>query len=99
VDLADRGLRHLLEQVPPGEQRSPEAAQAARVLGQVAQVVEVHARREHRPFAAHHHHAHVVVAGGRLHGGAQLGDRLPVERVALLGPVENEMTDRSAILD
>ena len=74
------------------------ARRLAGVLGQVAQVVEVHARREHRPLAAHHHHAHVGVGGRVLDRAAELGDQLAVERVALLGTVQNEVADRAAVL-
>ena len=75
-----------------------EGAQAGWVLGQVAQVVQVHPGREHGALAAHHEHAHVGVGGRGLDGGAELRDQLAVERVALLGPVEDEVADRAAIL-
>jgi hypothetical protein len=98
VDLADRRLGHLLEQVPPGEQRPAEGAQAAGVLREIAQVVEVHPGREHRALAAHHHDAHLGVGGRGLDGGAELSDQVAVEGVALLRTVEDEVADRAAVL-
>jgi ferredoxin len=98
VDLADGRLRHLLEQVPPGEDRPAVVAQPGRVLRQVAQVVQVHPRREHRPLAAQHHHAHLVVGGSRLDPGAQLADQLAAQRVALVGPVEDQVAHAAAVL-
>jgi hypothetical protein len=98
VDLADGRLGHLLEQVPPGEQRTAERTQPAGVLGQVPQVVEVHARGEHRSLAAQHEHPHVGIGGRLLDRAPELRDQLAVERVALLGTVQNQMADRAAVL-
>ena len=94
------GLRHLLEQVPPGQDPAPEGAQVVRVLGEVAQVVQVHARREHRRPRRGRPRTRTAGVGGRGLGcGAEVGHELPVQRVALLGPAQNEVADRSAILD
>jgi hypothetical protein len=98
VDLADRRLRHLFQQVPPGQDRPAVAPQPARVLGQLAQVVQVHAGREHGALAAHHDHADRVVRRGRLDRPAQLPDQLAAEGVALVGPVEDEVAHAAAIL-
>ena len=50
------------------------------------------------PSPRTHDHAHGVVGGGGLDRAAELGDRLAVERVALLRAVEDEVADRSAVL-
>ena len=52
---------------------------------------------EHRPLAAQHEHAHVGI-GVPLDPASELRDQLAVERVALLGTVENQVTDRAAVL-
>jgi hypothetical protein len=98
VDLADGRLRHLLEQVPPGEDGPPVRAQALRVLGQLAQVVQIHARREHRALAANHDHTDLIVGRRLLDRGAQLADQIAAQGVPLLGTVEDQVPDRAAIL-
>jgi hypothetical protein len=97
VDLADRRLRHLLQQVPPLQDRAPVVAQVGRVLRQLAQVVEVHSRREQRPLAAHYHHADGVVGRGLLDRAPERSDRLLVERIPFLGPVEHQVPDRPPV--
>ena len=99
VNLGDRRLGHLLEQVPPAQQRLPELAQPARVLRQRVQRADVHARREHRPRPADDDHANRVVVGGVLERVPQRLDELAVQRVPLLRPVHDDVADRAAILD
>jgi 16S rRNA (cytosine967-C5)-methyltransferase len=82
-----------------GEDRAAEGAQLLRVLGQRAQVGEVHAGREHRPVAAHHDHPHGCVVGGRAEGLPKPADEPLVHRVALLRARHDDVPDGPAILD
>ena len=59
---------------------------------------EVHARGEHRALAAQHHAVDRRVVG---RGAQRLADgehQLPVERVALLGAVEDDVADGAAVV-
>ena len=76
-----------------------EAAQPAGVLRRLAQVVEVHPGGEHRAVAANHDASDVRIDRRLLEGVAQRRDQLPVEGVALLRSLQEDMADRSAILD
>jgi hypothetical protein len=99
VDLHDRGLGHLLQQVPDGEDRTAEGAQLPRVLGQGAQVREVHARREHRSVPAHHDDPYRGVVGRLLERLSEPPHELLVHRVALLRTRHDDVAHRAAILD
>ena len=55
--------------------------------------------REHRPLAAHDHHPHRVVGRGGLDRRAERANRLAVQGIALLGPVEHQVADRAAVFD
>ena len=67
-------------------------------LGGAGERGDVHAGGEHRAVAAQHDAAHGRVVGGRAQGGADGEHEVLVERVALLGTVEDDVADRLAIL-
>ena len=69
------------------------------VPGQPGQLEDVDAGAERGALAAQHHAMDVVVVGrlaGRL---AQRQHQIPVEGVALLRPVQDQMTDPAVVLD
>ena len=98
VDLADDRLGHLLGEVPRLEARAPERAQHVGLLGQVGERAEVHAGGEHGALAAQHDAVHRRVVRGGAQGLARGDHQLLVERVALLGAVEDDVADRAAVL-
>ena len=99
MDLADRGLGHLLEEVPPGENRATEAAQPGGVLGQSPQVVQVHPdEKDRRPRRAPSRRARSRRRPRPRWPATERLDQLAVHRVALLRPVEYEVADLSAVL-
>ena len=98
VDLADRRLGHLLEQVPGVEDRAAVLAQAVGVGCERGERLQVHAAGEQRAGAAHDDAQHVGVGRGGLEGLAQAEDQLIVEGVALLGAVEDDVAHRAAVL-
>jgi hypothetical protein len=68
------------------------------VLGaEGAEGVDVHPGREHRARAAQHDAADGGVVGRGAERGAGGVHELEVERVALLGPVEDDMADGAAV--
>ena len=81
-------------------QPTPEGTQPLRRLGDRGQRAEVHAGGEHRAGAAQHHAAHagVVAAAARSAALAASTSSL-VERVALLGAVQDDVADRAAVFD
>ena len=98
VDLADDRLGHLLGEVPRLQARAAERAQPVARSRGAGQGGDVHARGEHRAVAAQHDAAHGGVVGGGAQGGADGEHEVLVERVALLGTVEDDVADRLAIL-
>ena len=79
---------------------APEGAQRLRVLGQVAQVVEVHPGGEHRALAAQITTTRTASSSAAASAAApSAAHELAVQRVALLGAVEDEVADGAAILD
>ena len=97
VDLADRRLGHLLQQVPRLEDRAAELAQAPGSAASAARPPKSMPAENIGARAAHHDAEHVAVGGGRGGGLADREDQLVVERVALLGAVEDEVADRAAV--
>ena len=55
-------------------------------------VREIAARAERRPFAANHHRAHALRRRA-LEGAVEFGDHRVVQRVHLVGPVENNFRE------
>jgi hypothetical protein len=98
VDLADDRLGHLLREVPGVEAGAPERAQLLGGAGGGRQRGDVHAGGEHGTVAAEHDAAHGRVVGGGTERGADGEHQVLVERVALLGTVEDDVADRLAIL-
>ena len=98
VDLADRRLGHLLEQVPRFEDRAAELAQAPGVGSQRGEAAEVHPAGEHRARAAHDDAEHLAVGRGGPERLAQADDQLVVEGVALLGTVQDDVADDAVVL-
>ena len=98
VDLADRGLRHLLEQVPPLNEGAPERAQPVGILRQRAQIVQIHSGREQRALAADDYHPNRRVSRGPLNALPQSTNRLPIQRIPFLGPVQHQMPNSPPVL-
>ena len=97
LDRADHRLGHLLGEVPGLQAAAPERAQVLGRRRERAERAEVHARGEHRAGAAQHDAAHRRVVGRRAQRLAGREHELAVERVALLGAVEDDVADRAVI--
>ncbi len=98
VDLADDRLGHLFAEVGAVHENFAKRAQIARLTGGLSELDEVHAGREHGPFAAQHDAVHVAVGGGLAQRLAERAQQLLVHRVALLRAVEDDVADRAAVL-
>jgi hypothetical protein len=98
VDLRHHRLGHLLEQVG---RLDAVAAEGAQVLGpgEPGQLEDVDAGAERGALAAQHHAVHLVVVG-RLPGGLpQREHQIPVEGIAFLRPIEDQVADPAVVLD
>jgi hypothetical protein len=98
VDLGHGRLGHLLQQVPGLEDRAAEAAQGRGLGGELPEGADVHPAGEHRPRAPQHQRLDLRIGRGCGEGLAEGLDELPVERVALLGTVEDDVADGAAVL-
>jgi hypothetical protein len=98
LDLADHRLGHLLGEIPCLQAGAAERPQPLRRRRERGERGEIHARGEHGAVAADDDAADVRVLGGGPQRGARRDHQLVVERVALLRPVEDDVTDRTAIL-
>jgi hypothetical protein len=97
LDRADHGLGHLLGEAPCLDARPPERAQPLRRLRQPGERAEVHAGGEARARPAQHDAAHGRVVGGRPQRRAGGEHQLGVERVALVGAVEHDVTNGAVV--
>ena len=99
MDLRDRRLRHLLEQVPDGEDLPPVRAHRLGLLGKPAEVRQVHARGEHRAVAAQHQDPDGIVPRRLPEGLPEVANELSAQGVPLLRPRHYDVANSAAVFD
>jgi hypothetical protein len=98
VDLRHHRLGHLFEQVGGLDAGAAEGAQVLGT-GQAGELEDVDSGAERGAFAAQDHAMHIRFVGGLAGRLAQREHEIPVEGVALLRPIEDQVTDPAVVLD
>src|SRR5207248_2771139 len=97
VNRRHRWLLHLLEQVRRLDADMAERPQGVRLPRKPPELDDVDPRAERQAVPAKHHRMDVRGIGGLAGGVAKRTDQRGVDRVSLLRPIENQVSDVAVV--